>query len=198
MTEKMDDWHKQKLLKREKERRSGQTQLIDWEAAKIALLQKTHKTGLPMATIDYETDYYGWTQMQAVMIQDGRFGELDYENLVEEIQSLGRREKRELEYRIETLMALLLKWTYQPNRQCHGWKMHIAEHRCKAVSLLEDSPSLKAEVPELMIKCYEFALLQAQRITGLLKSDFTDTCPWTFEQLIDDDFLPMLPMSFSK
>ena len=62
----------------------------------------------------YDTDFYQWTQTMALALRQGHWQDLDIENLVEEIESLGRSEKRALKSRLEVLLMHLLKWAYQP------------------------------------------------------------------------------------
>lgn len=141
---------------------------------------------------DYQDDFYGWTQMQAIMISDGRYHELDYENLVDEIKSLGMRVKDTLENHLETLLILLLKWQYIPNRQCYGWKISISEQRLRIVDILEENSGLHAQIVEILATAYAYAKLRAIRETGLPETSFPEVCPWDFEQLEDDGFLPDL------
>jgi Domain of unknown function DUF29 len=47
-----------------------------------------------MNQVKYAQDFYGWTQEQARLLREGRFAELDVANVVEEIETLGRSERR--------------------------------------------------------------------------------------------------------
>lgn len=75
----------------------------------------------------YDQDFYAWTQEQATLLKEKRFTELDLENLVEEVESMGRSEKRELESRLSVLMAHLLQWYYQPENRSRSWHATILE-----------------------------------------------------------------------
>jgi len=79
--------------------------------------------------ISYEQDFYGWTQEQAALLRAGRLTDLDIENLIEEVETMGRSEKRELESRLTVLLLHLLKWKYQPNRRGRSWNLTIKGHR---------------------------------------------------------------------
>jgi hypothetical protein len=67
--------------------------------------------------INYQTDYYGWTVEQAELLKTGDWQHLDIENLIEEVEAMGRSEKRALESRLVVLVTHLLKWKYQPVRR---------------------------------------------------------------------------------
>jgi hypothetical protein len=79
----------------------------------------------------YAEDFYLWTQQQAALLRTGKWQELDYENLAEEIASVGRSEKRELGHRLEVLLTHLLKWQYRPEGRWegHSWEDTIWERQ---------------------------------------------------------------------
>lgn len=86
----------------------------------------------------YETDFYAWTQEQARLLRERRWTDLDLENLVDEVESVGRSDKRQIESRLEVLIAHLLKWKYQPGgRGGGGWVGTIFEQRNRLNDLLE-------------------------------------------------------------
>jgi hypothetical protein len=86
----------------------------------------------------YAEDFYLWTQQQAALLRTGKWQELDYENLAEEIESVGRSEKRELGNLLEVLLTHLLKWQYQSEgrRGGHSWEDTIWEQRRQLAALL--------------------------------------------------------------
>ena len=73
--------------------------------------------------INYNLDFYGWTQEQAALLKAGRLNDLDIINLIEEVETMGRSEKRALESRLTVLLVHLLQWTYQSNRRCRNWQL---------------------------------------------------------------------------
>ncbi|MBT9097717.1 DUF29 domain-containing protein [Methylovulum psychrotolerans] len=97
-----------------------------------------------MAT--YGNDFYSWTQQQAALLKSRQFSELDLANLIEEIESLGRSEKRELENRLTALLLHLLKWQCQPARRSRSWELSIDEQRVKFLRVLKDNPGLKSRL----------------------------------------------------
>lgn len=141
---------------------------------------------------NYDTDFFEWTQHQAAALAAGHFSELDLVNLAEEIESLGKSDRRQLGSRLQELMLHLLKWRYQPERRQtgHSWEDSILEQRGSIASLLNDSPSLRRQVLPLMSDHYPRARRRANSQTGLPLSTFPETCLWTEDQILDDDFWP--------
>ena len=140
----------------------------------------------------YAEDFYLWTQQQAALLRTGKWQELDYENLAEEMESVGRSEKRELGNRLEVLLTHLLKWQYQleGRREGHSWEDTIWEQRRQLVALPQDSPSLRHEVVPHLAQHYPAARRQARRDTRLPDATFPATCPWSVEQVLDEEFWP--------
>jgi hypothetical protein len=140
----------------------------------------------------YEQDLYAWTQATAARIRQGKWHEVDPVCVAEELESLGKRDRRELGSRVEVLTMHLLKWCYQPEPQEHGhtWYDTIVEQRGQIQSLLEDSPSLRPQVPTLLVQHYERARRRAMGETQLPAMTSPQDCPWTAAQILDDDFWP--------
>jgi len=139
---------------------------------------------------DYNQDFYGWTQEQAALLKTGRLDELDISNLIEEIETMGRSEKRALESRLTLLLVHLLKWQHQPNSRGRSWTLTIEGQRIKLSRVIKDNPGLKPQLPELLEDAYRLAKVNASKETGLDKQTFPPQCPWTWAQLTDDGFLP--------
>ena len=144
-----------------------------------------------MSTLAYSEDFYGWTQEQARLLREHRINELDLENLLEEVESMGKSEKWALESWLEVLLMQLLKWKYQPNFQGKSWELTIREQRAKSIRHLKENPSLKALLAEIFEYAYEDARMGAARETGLSLEIFPASCPWTFEQVIEPEFFPV-------
>ena len=117
----------------------------------------------------YEQDFVGWLNTQAELLKTGKVNELDIKNLVEEIEAMGRSEKRELESRMIILVMHLLKWTFQPNYQSRSWANTINEQRRRIGRVIKDSPSLKNSLndTEWFNDIWQSALYQAVSETGL-------------------------------
>ena len=140
--------------------------------------------------INYEKDFYGWTQEQASLLRAGRLTDLDINNLIEEIETMGRSEKRELQSRLMVLLVHLLKWQYQPARRGRSWTLTIKGQRINLEDVISDNPGLKPQLPDLLSNAYRLAKVEASKQTGLDESLFYQTCPWTLEQIRDDGFFP--------
>lgn len=133
---------------------------------------------------DYEKDFYKWTQKQASILKRQDFSHLDLDNLIVEIESLGRSDKRALRSYLAVLLMHLLKSHYQAAKKTNSWLNSIRNARIQIRMLLEDSPSLKRELPKLIEDAYEIALIEASEETGLPENTFHKACPWKFEDLI--------------
>ena len=70
----------------------------------------------------YERDFYAWTQDQAEKLRGRAHNDIDWENVAEEIESVGRSQKKEIRSRLAVLMQHLLKWHFQPERRSHSWQ----------------------------------------------------------------------------
>jgi hypothetical protein len=138
----------------------------------------------------YDRDFYSWIQQQAALLRQGQWSELDVTNLVEEIEAMGRSEKRELKSRLAVLLAHLLKWQYEPNYRSKSWHATIREQRLEITECLEDNPSLTATIPTVIPKAYAVGRMQASRETQMQESAFPSTCPWTLTQILAANFWP--------
>ena len=140
----------------------------------------------------YDSDFYAWTQEQAALLRDGKMKALDLANLAEEIESLGKSDRRALASHLRGLVMHLLKWHYQPSGRQTGqsWRTSINNHRRDIQAIVDDSPSLRRQVPDLLAREYARSRRDASDETGLPLATFPDTCPWTPEQVLDEDFWP--------
>jgi len=138
----------------------------------------------------YEEDFYAWTVQTAALIRQGNWAAIDRENLAEEIESMGRSEKRELISRLAVLIMHLLKWQFQPSKRSTSWEGTIIEQRKQLKLLLVDNPSLKYAADDRVIDAYDIAIYAAMRETGLPKSTFPPLCPYTFAHLFAENYWP--------
>ncbi|MBW4612473.1 MAG: DUF29 domain-containing protein [Desmonostoc vinosum HA7617-LM4] len=134
----------------------------------------------------YEQDFYLWTQTIVQQLKANNLTEIDIANLIEEIESMGRSEKRELKSRLIILLMHLLKWQYQPEKHSESWRSTITEQRICIEILLEDSPSLKSLITEVFEDCYRKACLKASDETGIKLSFFPKESPFTLEETLND------------
>jgi hypothetical protein len=138
----------------------------------------------------YDTDFHQWIEDQAALLRAGNLAQLDVANLVEELESMSARERRELINRLAVLLAHLLKWEYQPERRSTSWRLTINEQRRQLALLLEDSPSLRQRLPELLVRGYRNASRAAMDETGFLKSPFPEHCAYSITEILDEDYWP--------
>jgi hypothetical protein len=136
----------------------------------------------------YEQDFYAWTIEQSKFIEKGQFENLDCQNLAEEIESLGKQQRQELENRLAILLGHFLKWDYQTSHRSKSWKATIREQRRALEKLIQKNPSLKPYLPEAMEEGYQSGLDLVVRETPLDYPDLPEKCPYTREQIFNPDF----------
>jgi len=141
----------------------------------------------------YETDFYAWTIEQASLLHNQQWQQLDLENLIEEITSLGKQQRQELRNRLSILLAHLLKWEYQPQKRSRSWLATIRVQRRDVLYLLRDNPSLKSYLQEGLSEAYENSRDLAMGETNLPEATFPKLCPYDFGEILSDRFYPGIP-----
>jgi ribosomal protein L29 len=138
----------------------------------------------------YENDIVAWAKEQACLLRSGKLSALDIEHIAEEIEDVGKSEQRELASRMAVLLAHLLKWRYQPERQSGSWQRTIKEQRKAIARRLKNTPSLKESINDS--EWFEDAWGDAISITineaGM--SSLPELCPWTIENILSENWLP--------
>lgn len=141
----------------------------------------------------YEQDFYLWIQTTVKLLSEGKLEELDIENLIEEIDSMGRREKKELKTRLIVLIEHLLKlqyWTKEKDYNARGWRNTVVEQRRQIAYSLADSPSLKSILNDVFLECYQDARNDTLRKYQLPSELFPEDSPFSLLEVLDADFLP--------
>lgn len=138
----------------------------------------------------YDEDFLRWTEETVRLLRAGRADEVDAEHLAEEVEDMGRSQRRELKSRLRVLLAHLLKWGWQRDRRSTSWKGTVATQRTELRELLRDSPSLKGDLAESLAESYKDAVEQASLETDLPAGTFPERCPFTAEQILDREFFP--------
>ena len=138
----------------------------------------------------YEYDFNLWVEATAQLLREGRLTELDVVNLLEEVESMGNSDKQALESNLVVILLHLLKWQYQPNKRTRSWEKSIAEHRRRIKKAFRHSPSLRTYFHQVFTECYLDARKQAKIETRLPLEHFPIDCPFTADQVSDEDFLP--------
>jgi Domain of unknown function DUF29 len=144
---------------------------------------------LMQTTTLYDQDFYAWTQQQAELLRSGKLEGLDIENLLEEIESLGRQERQELRNRLGVLLGHLLKWRYQPEARSKSWAATIREQRERIQEHLAENPSLKPYLAEAIVKGYRYGLNLVDKETPISLKSLPQSCPFAeaeiFEQPVE-------------
>lgn len=141
----------------------------------------------------YETDFYAWTQEQVTLLRNEQWSQIDLQNLIEEIQSLGKQQRQELRNRLSVLIGHLLKWQYQSGRRSRSWLATLRIQRLDIAELLEDNPSLKPYLEEALRKAYLKGVELAVGETNLPKRTFPVECPYSLVEIMEYDFYPGEP-----
>jgi Domain of unknown function DUF29 len=134
----------------------------------------------------YEQDFYAWTQRQVELLQAGRWNELDIENLIEEIESLGKQQRQELRNRLGVLLGHLLKWRYQPEARSRSWTATIREQRRRIQEHVQDNPSLKSYLSEAITRGYQDGLDLVERETPIEMETLSQTCPFSLSEIFEE------------
>lgn len=138
----------------------------------------------------YDRDFNLWIQEHILLLKEARFNEIDTVHLVEELEDMGKRDKRELKSRLRVLIAHLLKWQFQPEGRGISWESSINEQRLEIIYLLKDMPSLKSLIDSSVMEIYADAVDWASDETKLAQTVFPVQCLFSQEQLLDKKFFP--------
>lgn len=141
----------------------------------------------------YDRDYYLWLEKTIEQLRSGEFSALDLENLIEELESMGRSDRRAIKSLLTRLLEHLLKLTYWQSEleyNANKWKSEIRTFRQQIADLLSDSPSLKPFAHECFDECYERARNNTLDLTKLQSATFPVPPFATLEQTLDEDWFP--------
>jgi hypothetical protein len=145
---------------------------------------------VPGNTVDYEEDFYAWTVEQARLLRSGELTAIDAANIAEEIESMGRGDRRAIESRLTVLLTDLLNWQKQSKMRSASWSGTLAEQRRRIAKLLAESPSLRPYVDEALAEAYSEAREAASNQSGLPEAEFPADCPFTADEVLSRQFLP--------
>jgi hypothetical protein len=134
----------------------------------------------------YEQDFYQWTQEQAALLKAGALSQIDIENLIEEVEDMGKSQKSELLNRLVVLITHLLKCDYQPERMGKSWELTIKEQRLRIHDHISANPSLKSILGTAVTDAYRYARLKAARETRLPLEIFPEDCKYEIDAVIND------------
>ena len=141
-----------------------------------------------------EEDFYGWLLAQASALRARGDGPIDWENVAEELEGMGRNEENSLQSYLERLLLHLLKYAYQPDKITPSWESSIENSRDRIRLLFKRSPSLKSKIEELFEDAYPLARRQAGAQMRMRKRQrearLPKICPWPLKTVLDPDFWP--------
>ena len=135
-------------------------------------------------------DFNAWIAQTTQLLREHRWHEIDVTHLIEELQDLGKSERRSITSQLTRLLLHLLKWQYQPQRRSDSWLDSITDARTQIALAIEDSPSLKDYPAAQLEESYQRARHQATKQTNIEFSLFPGTCPYAIELVLADDWLP--------
>ena len=138
----------------------------------------------------YDGDFFAWSEEQAQLLKARSRAGLDWDNLAEEIESLGKSQRSEIRNRLIVLLHHLLNWQYQPSKRKIGWKASILEARRQLNRELRESPSLRSYPDEVLADQYEVARLKAAGETTLELRVFPEVCPYSVTEILDESYFP--------
>jgi hypothetical protein len=138
----------------------------------------------------YDADYLKWLETTVENLRLQNYSNIDWENLIEEIEDMGRSEGRSLESNLIVVLTHLLKWQYQPEFRSGSWKGSLVEHRRRIRKALQESPSLKPYLEQVFAECYADAVEQASAETELPMETFPQACPYSVTEVLAANFLP--------
>lgn len=140
----------------------------------------------------YDNDFNLWIETTLKQIRERNFNSVDWENVLEELESLGKQQKRELSNRLRLLLEHFLKlsyWEVEKSYNARGWHGTIVEQRKQIIQLIEDNPSLKPYLHKVYESCYTDARDITIAKTGLDKEIFPTQSVLTLEELLDESFI---------
>ncbi len=138
----------------------------------------------------YSTDFSTWISQTAQLLRERRWHDIDVANLIDEVEDLGKSERRAISSQLTRLLLHLLKWQYQPQRRSDSWLDSITDARTQIDLAIKDSPSLKGYPAEQLEESYRRARRQAAIQTKLEISVFPQTCQYSLDLVVADDWLP--------
>jgi hypothetical protein len=138
----------------------------------------------------YDQDYCLWIEKTVDLLRKRQFSEIDFDNLIEELEGMSRSEKTALESNLEVVLMHLLKYKYQPGKRTRSWLLTLFEHRNRLNKACKNSPSLKPYLTKVFDECYQTARKKASLETGFPLEIFPVDCPFTPEETLNFDYLP--------
>lgn len=141
-------------------------------------------------SVAYDDDFFAWTQEQSRLLREGALSQIDAENVAEELESMGRNNRRELGSRLTLILHHMLKWQFQTHRRSRSWIVTVNTQRDEIAKIITDSPSLRPAVQETLPSAYASARRDASVETNLPLARFPAECPFSVEDVLSGEFPP--------
>jgi hypothetical protein len=138
----------------------------------------------------YLADFSSWIDQTAQLLRESRWHDIDIAHLIEEIEDLGKSERRGISSQLTRLLLHLLKWEHQPQRRSDSWLDSITDARTQIELALEDSPSLGTYPTAQLEASYQRARRQAAQQTSLEIAVFPTRCPYALAAILTEGWLP--------
>ncbi|MEB3310667.1 MAG: DUF29 domain-containing protein [Snowella sp.] len=138
----------------------------------------------------YETDYNLWIAHTIQALKTSDLDAIDLANLIDELEDMGRSEKRAIYSNLKILLMHLLKYRYQSSKRSKSWRSTIREHRQRIQRAFKESPSLQGYFQEILTEAYQDARELAADETELSFCTFPENCPFSTEEILNSDYLP--------
>jgi Domain of unknown function DUF29 len=138
----------------------------------------------------HNADYVQWIESTVAKLRQQDYANVDWHHLIEEIEDMGRSERKSLKNNFIVVVLHLLKWQFQPALRGGSWAGSIVEHRRRVRDAIVDSPSLKPYLQDCYLDWYNDAARQAIAETQLSPAIFPTHCPYSLAEILDFDFLP--------
>ena len=148
------------------------------------MAERDPQIGRKRAVASYAADYSAWISAQAMLLREGRYGDLDLPNLIDEVESLGRSDFASFVSAIEIVLIHMLKWDVQPTKRTPSWVASIEEHRRRVAQSLEDNPSYKSRILEALTRAWRTAPARAAAETNMPIAAFPTDNPFDWAAII--------------
>lgn len=167
--------------------RFRETHLVFGELVYLDVFGRREKVDI---SHEYEIDYAHWIHEQVERLRHGKVEKTDGAHIAEELESLGRSERRALASHVRNLLLHFLKWQFQPNKRSDSWAASIDNARAEIYELLTEMPNLKPALHSLLVIEFRRARRAAARETKLNLESFPEECPYDPRQVVDPEFWP--------
>ena len=138
----------------------------------------------------YEQDFNLWIEETVNLLKTRQLDQIDYDNLIEEVEDLSKNEKDNLEIHLENILRNLLRWKYLISERVNDWQVELFRNRIDIKRIVRDSPSLGQYIDSVLDECYETARLLAATQMGIDIETFPIDLPFTKENILDPDYSP--------